>query len=85
MKISWVDKNGKNHSMNLDRSLVITTMQGDKELQFGISECRIYDMEEGKSITDGSIQVSTCEISKDLVVIPNSQGSMRIGQVARKI
>lgn len=81
MKISWTDKNGKTHSMNLDRSLVITTMHGDKEVQFGITEYRTYDMEEGKSTTTGSIQVSKCGFnSNDLIIIPNGQGSVRIGQ-----
>lgn len=85
MKISWVDKNGKSHSMNLDRSLVITTMHGDKEVQFGITEYRTYDMEEGKSTTTGSIQVSTCETRKDLIVIPTGQGSVRIAQQGWKM
>lgn len=85
MKISWTDKNGKTHSMNLDRSLVITTMHGDKEVQFGITEYRTYDLEEGKPITTGSIQVSTVETCKDLIIIPNGQGSVRIGQDAWKM
>ena len=80
MKINWIDKNGKNHSMNLDRSLVITTMQGDKEVQFGVSENRTYDMEDGKSTAVGSIQICTTETTKDLIVIPTGHGSVRISQ-----